>query len=63
VSYFYHDGPGQIYLSRAPNDDLESYEGGDGDWFKIAYAGPASNSTWTLRGTPDVSSISMYPQL
>ncbi|KAK4110369.1 lytic polysaccharide monooxygenase [Canariomyces notabilis] len=53
VSYFYHDGPGQIYLSRAPNDDLESYEGGDGDWFKIAYAGPASNSTWTLRGTPD----------
>lgn len=55
-SYFVHPGPGQIYLSRAPNDDLESYQG-DGDWFKIAYAGPVSNSRWSLPGTSEVSSF------
>lgn len=50
---FYHHGPGLIYLSKAPNDDLENYRG-DGDWFKIAYAGPVSNNQWQLRGQPDV---------
>ncbi|KAK3314050.1 glycosyl hydrolase family 61-domain-containing protein [Apodospora peruviana] len=45
---FWHPGPAQIYLSRAPNDDLEHYEGGDGEWFKIAYAGPVSNNDWLL---------------
>ncbi|KAG7291217.1 hypothetical protein NEMBOFW57_001229 [Staphylotrichum longicolle] len=49
---FWHAGPGQIYLSRAPNDDLQSYKG-DGDWFKIAYAGPVDNQHWSL--WPDVS--------
>ncbi|KAK4035332.1 glycosyl hydrolase family 61-domain-containing protein [Parachaetomium inaequale] len=46
---FYHPGPGQIYLSQAPNDDLESYRG-DGDWFKIAYAGPVGSNKWMLWG-------------
>ncbi|KXX81539.1 putative endo-beta-1,4-glucanase D [Madurella mycetomatis] len=49
---FYHHGPGQIYLSKAPNNDLENYRG-DGDWFKIAYAGPAGNNKWLLRWEPD----------
>ncbi|KAK4032570.1 glycosyl hydrolase family 61-domain-containing protein [Parachaetomium inaequale] len=44
---FWHPGPAQIYLSRAPNDDLQSYKG-DGDWFKIAYAGPTDNQHWSL---------------
>jgi hypothetical protein len=44
---FWHAGPGQIYLSRAPNDDLQSYKG-DGDWFKIAYAGPIDDTHWQL---------------
>jgi hypothetical protein len=44
---FWHAGPGQIYLSRAPNDDLQNYKG-DGDWFKIAYAGPINNTHWKL---------------
>jgi hypothetical protein len=44
---FWHQGPAQIYLSRAPNDDLEHYQG-DGDWFKIAYAGPVGNNKWLL---------------
>ncbi|KAK0707196.1 glycosyl hydrolase family 61-domain-containing protein [Apiosordaria backusii] len=44
---FYHRGPAQIYLSRAPNDDLEHYRG-DGDWFKIAIAGPENNNKWSL---------------
>jgi hypothetical protein len=50
---FFHRGPGQIYLSRAPNDDIEHYEG-DGDWFKIAYAGPKNNLRWILPGERDV---------
>ncbi|KAK3293882.1 glycosyl hydrolase family 61-domain-containing protein [Chaetomium fimeti] len=44
---FWHPGPGQIYLSRAPNDDLQSYKG-DGDWFKIAYAGPTDDQHWSI---------------
>lgn len=50
---FWHPGPAQIYLSRAPNDDLESYQG-DGDWFKIAYGGPVGNNEWLLWGAHDV---------
>ena len=46
---FYHPGPGQIYLSKAPNNELETYRG-DGDWFKIAYAGPEGNNKWQLWG-------------
>ncbi|KAK4206134.1 glycoside hydrolase [Rhypophila decipiens] len=44
---FWHQGPAQIYLSRAPNDDITNYAG-DGDWFKIAYAGPVNNNKWLL---------------
>lgn len=45
--YIIHPGPGQVYLSRAPKDDLTSYRG-DGDWFKIAYAGPEDDNNWRL---------------
>ena len=51
--HFYHPGPGQVHLSRAPNDDLSAYRG-EGEWFKIAYAGPLNNTTWKLRGQTDV---------
>lgn len=44
---YFHEGPGSAWLSRAPKDDLKSYQG-DGDWFKIAYAGPKSNTEWKL---------------
>ena len=46
---FFHEGPGMVYMSRAPapNDDLVNYKG-NGDWFKIAYAGPSSDTTWSL---------------
>ncbi|KAK5653488.1 hypothetical protein OQA88_8974 [Cercophora sp. LCS_1] len=44
---FWHPGPAQIYLSRAPDDDLQNYKG-DGDWFKIAYAGPLDDSHWSI---------------
>ncbi|KAI0394196.1 glycosyl hydrolase family 61-domain-containing protein [Xylariaceae sp. FL0594] len=47
---FWHPGPGQVYLARAPNDDLETFRGDEGDWFKIAYAGPLDNKTWQLWG-------------
>jgi hypothetical protein len=41
-------GPGQVYLSRAPNDDLENFSGIDADWFKIAYFGPINDTNWSL---------------
>ncbi|KAK3381153.1 glycosyl hydrolase family 61-domain-containing protein [Podospora didyma] len=44
---FWHPGPAQIYLSRAPDDNLRDYRG-DGDWFKIAYAGPVDDGHWSL---------------
>ncbi|KAK3395198.1 glycoside hydrolase [Podospora didyma] len=47
---FWHPGPAQIYLSRAPSDDLHNYRG-DGDWFKISYAGPLDDSHWSLWGS------------
>jgi len=50
--HFWHPGPAQIYLSRAPNDDLQSYKG-DGDWFKIAYAGATDDRTWSIWGQSD----------
>jgi len=43
----WHPGPAQVYLSRAPNDDLQSYQG-DGDWFKVAYAGPTDDGHWSI---------------
>ncbi|KAF2180124.1 lytic polysaccharide monooxygenase [Zopfia rhizophila CBS 207.26] len=46
----FHDGPGQVYMSRAPNDDLEHYDG-KGDWFKIATVGVKSDTAWQLRWT------------
>ncbi|KAH7390262.1 glycosyl hydrolase family 61-domain-containing protein [Cadophora sp. MPI-SDFR-AT-0126] len=33
-----HPGPGLMYMSRAPNDDVKSYDG-SGDWFKIFQEG------------------------
>ncbi|KAK0649825.1 glycoside hydrolase, partial [Cercophora newfieldiana] len=44
---FWHPGPALVYLSRAPNDDLQNYKG-DGDWFKIAYAGPLDDTHWSI---------------
>ncbi|KAK2743726.1 hypothetical protein FQN55_007129 [Onygenales sp. PD_40] len=35
---FQHPGPSLAYLSRAPNDDVKSYDG-SGDWFKIYQEG------------------------
>jgi hypothetical protein len=56
---FWHPGPAQIYLSRAPNDDLQNYKG-DGDWFKIAYAGPSDDQHWSLwPGVSDVRLLSL----
>lgn len=53
---FWHPGPAQIYLSRAPNDDLAHYQG-DGDWFKIAFGGPVGDNKWLLWGEHDVSTM------
>lgn len=33
-----HPGPGFVYMSRAPNDDVNSYDG-SGDWFKAYETG------------------------
>jgi hypothetical protein len=46
----YHDGPGQIFLSKLPENikDLNDYDG-SGDFFKIGYAGPISATQWFLQ--------------
>lgn len=51
--YIIHPGPAQIYLSRAPNDDLAHYQG-DGGFFKIATIGPANDTEWTTRDQSEV---------
>ncbi|KAF2870690.1 glycoside hydrolase [Massariosphaeria phaeospora] len=50
--YIYHDGPGQVFLSKLPEGlkDLSAYDA-SGDFFKIAYAGPADDAQWSLNGT------------
>ncbi|KAJ4364418.1 hypothetical protein N0V83_009012 [Neocucurbitaria cava] len=47
--YIFHEGPGQVFLSKLPNGvkSLRDYDG-KGDFFKIAYAGPQDNTTWSL---------------
>lgn len=47
--YIFHEGPGQVFLSKLPESltSLNDYDG-KGDFFKIAYAGPQDNTTWSL---------------
>ena len=47
-----HQGPGQIYLSKAPGA-IEDYEG-DGEWFKIALSGASDGMHWDSDGKPTV---------
>ncbi|KAI1845297.1 hypothetical protein JX265_005454 [Neoarthrinium moseri] len=47
-----HPGPIQVYMSRAPNGDVKSYDG-SGDWFKIHELGAtfpmqASGENWLV---------------
>ncbi|KAF2657037.1 lytic polysaccharide monooxygenase [Lophiostoma macrostomum CBS 122681] len=43
-----HPGPGLAYLARAPNDDLTTFSGIDGNWFKIAELLGKSDNEWKL---------------
>ena len=38
-----HPGPGFVYMSRAPNDDVNSYDG-SGEWFKAFETGLCGGS-------------------
>lgn len=38
-----HPGPGLVYMSRAPGDNVQAYDG-SGDWFKIFEEGVCSQS-------------------
>jgi hypothetical protein len=50
-----HPGPGHVFLAKAPNGvDVAQWDGA-GDWFKVAAAGPVSDTTWTLMSGTDVS--------
>jgi hypothetical protein len=46
-----HPGPSLAYMSRAPNDNVQTYRG-DGDWYKIHEQGicwpdrPMTNTAW-----------------
>lgn len=39
----FHPGPAQVFMSKS--EDLDN-DLGDGDWFKIYYLGPNSDTTW-----------------
>jgi hypothetical protein len=49
IQYIYHEGPGQIFLSKLPEGmkTLNEYDA-SGDFFKIGYAGPISSTVWAL---------------
>jgi len=49
IQYIYHEGPGQIFMSKLPDgvESLNNYDG-SGDFFKIGYAGPVSATAWEL---------------
>lgn len=53
-SAIFHPGPGQVYLSKAPDNKVELYDG-KGDWFKIATAGAKNDTTWKLLWEKEVS--------
>ena len=46
-----HEGPGQIFLSKLPDElfDLKDYDG-KGNFFKISYQGPKNSTTWSTMG-------------
>lgn len=41
----FHNGPAQAYLARAPNDDLQNFNGTEGKWFKVASITTAHDTT------------------
>lgn len=43
-----HQGPAFAYLARAPDDDLSTFSGGDGDWVKIQAILAESSNQWIL---------------
>ncbi|OAL43027.1 glycoside hydrolase family 61 protein [Pyrenochaeta sp. DS3sAY3a] len=47
--YIFHEGPGQVFLSKLPDNlqSLNDYDG-KGDFFKIGYAGVKDSTTWSL---------------
>lgn len=58
----YHEGPGQAYLSKVDDGDLENNRG-DGDWFKIGTHGPLNDTHWKLYYKKSVSDTNMSQEL
>ncbi|KAF1937363.1 fungal cellulose binding domain-containing protein [Clathrospora elynae] len=54
--YIFHEGPGQVFLSKLPAGmkSLNEYDG-SGDFFKIDYAGPSDNHTWSTMDKTEVN--------
>ena len=54
----FHPGPAQVYMSKSENLETDV---GDGDWFKIYYLGPDSDTTWaTDRATQVCATLVFY---
>jgi len=49
----HHEGPGQVYMSKAPGA-LEDYEG-DGEWFKVMASVASDGQYWDSYGKHSVS--------
>ena len=54
----FHDGPAQVWMSKAPAEGLESYVGDQGDWFKIAFFGAETNKSWIIDDKEEKNKIS-----
>jgi hypothetical protein len=52
----YHEGPGQAYLSKVEDGDLETNRG-DGDWFRIGSHGALNDTHWKLYNQESVSEV------
>ncbi|KAF9732542.1 hypothetical protein PMIN06_005606 [Paraphaeosphaeria minitans] len=48
----FHPGPAQVYMSASADPASDA---GDGDWFKIYYLGPSSNTTWTTERATQIN--------
>jgi hypothetical protein len=57
--YIFHQGPLQVYMSKAPTGNVKEYDG-SGDWFKISqqttcWPGTLDSEAWCANGVKQVN--------
>ncbi|EAQ85366.1 hypothetical protein CHGG_09380 [Chaetomium globosum CBS 148.51] len=59
---FQHPGPGLVYLSRAPNDNVKAYDG-SGNWFKIYEEGVNYLAARIPKDTPNGEYLARFEHI